>query len=291
MISLINDQESRYNGVKRSLELIKDELVNGLRRAKRILIKPNWVSTHNIYSATHVDSVKAIIDFIYESTSPRKIIIGEGPTLGSFREALINYGYEELEKEYDVEFIDLNEDEYEVFKIYDENLERTVEVRVSKTALASDYRISVCRPKTHDTVIVTLTIKNMVMGSIQLPYKSRVHRGFKAINLSLALLAAKLMPSLAVIDGFEGMEGAGPVNGEPIKWGIYIAGTNALEVDALTTWLMGFNSRDVGYLHYLSERGFGRIEPENLNLIGSNPVEVRRRFKPHPTYNQQLGWK
>ena len=99
----------------------------------------------------------------------------------------------------------------------------------------------------------------MVMGAIQSPHKWKVHQGYGAINLSIAELAELLMPHLAVIDGLEGMEGNGPVNGTPVKWGIFIAGTNAVEVDVLTTWLMGFDPKDVGYLYILHKKDRGRI--------------------------------
>jgi len=283
----------RYAGVKSVLQLLADEIVDGLKKAKRILVKPNFVSVYNIYSATHVDSVKAFLDFLYEAVGSKKVVIGEGPAGGGLERDLRNYGYLKLVDEYDVEFVDLNEDERVFFKIYDRDLEQRIEVPVSKTALNSDCIVSICRLKTHNTVVVTLTIKNVVMGAVQSPYKSRVHQGYGAINLTLAFLAKYLMPKLSIIDGYEGMEGNGPVSGSPVKWGIYVAGTNPVEVDAFTAWLMGFNPSDVGYLYFLSKWGYGEIDPNKLleKVIGDDPRSFRRKFKPHFTYEEQLRWK
>ncbi|RLE78739.1 MAG: hypothetical protein DRJ51_09035 [Thermoprotei archaeon] len=91
--------------------------------------------------------------------------------------------------------IGLSEDEAEYYLIYNSSLEKRIRVPVSKAALEFDFRISVCRPKTRDTVIVTLSIKNMVMGAVQSPYKTPVHQGYAAINLSIADLAEHLMPT------------------------------------------------------------------------------------------------
>lgn len=41
---------------------------------------------------------------------------------------------------------------------------RPVTVYLTRKGAEADYRISVSRPKTHDVVIVTLSIENLVMG-------------------------------------------------------------------------------------------------------------------------------
>ena len=291
-LSLIR-HDSRYDGVKRSLELIKNHFIEELFKSAKILIKPNFVSVRNQYSATHVDAVRAILDFIYEEVGRRKVIIGEGPAGAPLERGLRNYGYIELAETYDVRFVDLNEDDALWVKVYDHDLVKRIEVPISRTALESDFRISVCKPKTHDTVIVTLTIKNIVMGAVQRPYKWRVHQSYGAINMSIAELAELLMPHLAIIDGLEGIEGNGPIAGTPVEWGIFIAGTNPVEVDALTTWLMGFKPRDVGYLYILSKKGKGRIDVNSIarDVLGIDPESVRRKFKPHREYALQLRWK
>ena len=292
MVVALSRSDSHYDGVLRVLNLLADRIVDDMKKAKVILIKPNFVSTHVSLSATPVDSVKALIDFIYKYVGRRHIIIAEGPALGSIDTALRNYGYIDLKDEYDVEFFDINEDpEYEVFKVYSRSLRGDVKVRVSKTVLEADYRISICRPKTHDTVVVTLSVKNMVMGAIMGSDKSKMHQGYIAINMNIAEMARYLMPELAIIDGYVGMEGNGPVGGSPVKWGVALAGTNPVEVDALTAWLMGFEPEDVGYLFFLNKMGYGEINPRNINVIGEDPANFRTKFTPHRTYRSQLSWR
>ena len=292
MVVALSRSDSHYDGVLRVLNLLADRIVDDMKKAKAILIKPNFVSTHVSLSATPVDSVKALIDFIYKYVGRRHIIIAEGPALGSIDTALRNYGYIDLKDEYDVEFFDINEDpEYEIFKVYSRSLRRDVKVRVSKTVLEADYRISICRPKTHDTVVVTLSVKNMVMGAIMGTDKSKMHQGYLAINMNIAEMARYLMPELAIIDGYVGMEGNGPVGGSPVRWGVALAGTNPVEVDALTAWLMGFEPEDVGYLFFLNKMGYGEINPKNINVIGEDSANLRIKFAPHRTYRSQLSWR
>ena len=292
MVVALSRSDNHYDGVLRVLNLLADRIVDDMKKAKVILIKPNFVSTHVSLSATPVDSVKALIDFIYKYVGRRHIIIAEGPALGSIDTALRNYGYIDLKDEYDVEFFDINEDpEYEIFKVYSRSLRRDVKVRVSKTVLEADYRISICRPKTHDTVVVTLSVKNMVMGAIMGSDKSKMHQGYIAINMNIAEMARYLMPELAIIDGYVGMEGNGPVGGSPVKWGVALAGTNPVEVDALTAWLMGFEPEDVGYLFFLNKMGYGEINPKNINVIGEDSANLRIKFAPHRTYRSQLSWR
>ena len=292
MVVALSRSDNHYDGVLRVLNLLADRIVDDMKKAKVILIKPNFVSTHVSLSATPVDSVKALIDFIYKYVGRRHIIIAEGPALGSIDTALRNYGYIDLKDEYDVEFFDINEDpEYEIFKVYSRSLKRDVKVRVSKTVLEADYRISICRPKTHDTVVVTLSVKNMVMGAIMGSDKSKMHQGYLAINMNIAEMARYLMPELAIIDGYVGMEGNGPVGGSPVRWGVALTGTNPVEVDALTAWLMGFEPEDVGYLFFLNKMGYGEINPKNINVIGEDSANLRIKFAPHRTYRSQLSWR
>ncbi|RLF24878.1 MAG: hypothetical protein DRN15_01180 [Thermoprotei archaeon] len=285
------DSEGHYEGVSKVMKLMGTLISERVKKAKEILIKPNFVSTSVELSATPVEAVRAVLDFIREVAGDKEVLIAEGPTLGSFEDGLRNYGYLKLKEDYNVEFLDLNKDpDYEVIEVYDKQLKRTIKVRVSRTALESDFRISVCRPKTHDTVVVTLAIKNMVVGSILNGDKSKIHQDYLAINMSIALLATVLMPHLAIIDGYVGMEGNGPVNGSPIRLGVAVAGLNAVEVDALTTWLMGFNPRDVGYLYYLGKLGYGEIDPSKIHVVGKDPASFRKNFRPHKLIKEQLQW-
>jgi len=282
--------EGHYEGTKKALNLIEDQIARSIEGKRRVLIKPNFVSTRRQLAATHVDSVKAVLDTLSKHHNG-KITIGEGPAIGSLEEGISNFGYDKLEDEYDVDFVDLNKDKYLELEGVNRGFE-PIKFRVSKTLLESDYLISVAVPKTHDCVIATLSIKNVVVGAlVNKGEKEKIHQGTKAINMNIAKLAVQYMPSLAVIDGYIGMEGSGPVRGNPVKLGVSAASLHPVSLDAVMARIMGFEPLDIGYLYHLNEWGVGVADLNKIEVSGVSIDEVSRRFKPHPGYERQLKWK
>jgi len=319
--------ESRYDNVAQALALIADDV--DLEGRRRVLIKPNFVSTSRQLAATHVEAVRAVLDFLRQRYDG-PITIGEGAALSDTVEGYIRFGYLELARQYDVRLVDLNRDEWVEVEVLDRQL-RPLRVRVSKTVAESDFRIAVGPPKTHDVVIVTLSLKNMAVGSLirdpasgqellrrlghLLPSSLRnsllvervkgrlgsrvsrsdkmaIHQGYPAINLNLYRLARLVPPHLAVIDGFEAMEGDGPIYGDPVPWRIAIASADFLAADVLATHLMGFDADEVGYLHYCKIMGLGTGELGQIEVVGNvSPEECRRAFRPHSSYPAQRNWR
>ena len=288
IVALVKSK-SHYDGVYEALKLIEDQIKEDLKGKRKVLVKPNFVSTRRQLSATHVDAVRAVLDMISRHHSG-SIIIGEGPSSSSLRNGLINFGYLELQREYDVEFVDLNEDDYIELEGVDSQM-RPLKFRMSKTLIESDYRISVALPKTHDCVITTLSIKNVVVGGLVSGEKGKIHQGYKAINLNIAKLAEHVMPNLGVIDGFVGMEGRGPVSGDPVDLRAAAASLHPVSLDAVMCRIMGFDPLNVGYLYYLDKWGIGVADLKKIKVIGESIEDLARRFKPHPRYQEMLNWK
>ena len=316
--------DDRYDNIRKALDLIADQI--RVADKQRVLIKPNFVSTTRQLAATHVDAVRAVLDWL----RPRydgPITIGEGAAVSDTFDGYRNFGYLDLTEEHNVRFVDLNQDEWASVQVYDRRL-RPMGVRVARTTLESDFRISIGPPKTHDAVIVTLSLKNMVVGSLIrgrggglfqklgqfLPdrltnsalaerAKSRLstvnrsdkfalHQGYQGLNLNLYALAKVIAPHLSVIDGFVGMEGAGPGSGDPVDLRVAIASTDFLAADTVATRLMGFDLDEVGYLHYCKLGGLGAGDLNDIELVGNAALkECARKFKPHTTYRQQLEWR
>ncbi len=319
--------EDRYQNVASALALLRDQI--DLKGKKLVLVKVNFVSTTNQLSATHVEATRAVLDFIRAQYSG-PLIIAEGAAMAPTFEGFRNFGYLPLASEYDALLVDLNADEWEEVEMLNYQL-RPIKLRVARTVLESDFRISVTPPKTHDTVVVTLALKNIIVGSLirdqggaqsmmsllkrftpswisSSPLaqrfkvqaseslfrndKTAIHQGYEAINLNLYRLAKLVWPHLAVIDGFEGMEGNGPVSGSPVPWRIALAGTDPLAVDSLTAYLMGFDPDKIGYLYYCKVGGLGIGDLSKIKVVGNVPIEeVRRRFLPHSSYRKQLSWR
>ena len=286
-VSLIKGKDRRSN-IKKSLCLISDDIKNNLK-SKRVIIKPNFVSTSIPLAASHVDQIRGILDFLQEFYAGR-ISIAEaacGDTLKAFK----NFGYHDLLKEYDVELVDLNRGPFEKISIKDRK-GKSIHVRVSSMLLnKNNYIISAAKLKTHDAVVVTLAIKNIAMGSILLSDKSLVHQGTKQININIADIAGQVWPDLAVIDGFEGMEGNGPTHGSPIHVGVAISSTDPLAADRVACEIMGVDFNKVGYLYYCSDKGLGESDLKKIDLKGHSLRECIRPFRLSMTVEEQYRWR
>ena len=288
-VSVVKDLTSK-RGVRRALDLIRGDVHRVLPSNARILIKPNFVSAYDPLSATPVECVDEILKFLLDMTNPKEIMVAESPTIGRFNDAVKSYGYERLREKYGVELCDLEEHGYEIVEVEDDR-GLPLSLPISKLVLESDFRVSPVRPKTHDVVIVTLAIKNMVVGSIRRGYRRLIHRGYWQINYLIAKIATKVMPHLAVVDGYEAMEGDGPVGGELRKWGAYFASINPVSLDSIVALAMGFNPGDIGYIYLLSKWGYGEIDPKKINVVGDDLSTIITAFKPHRDLKKQLKWK
>ncbi|MGD0329830.1 MAG: DUF362 domain-containing protein [Nitrososphaeria archaeon] len=280
--------ENRYDNIKKALETIREDICKDIEGKKSILLKPNLVSSYNQLSATHVDTVKAILDFI-EPLAGKQITIGEGSAYDT-QTAFKNYRFNQLQGKYNVKLIDLNNDNYREVYAFDRNF-TPIPFEVAQTVLDSDYIISAAMLKTHDNVIVTMTIKNMVVGSLVNGNKRKIHQGYPAINLNLYKLSKHVWPKLSVIDGFTAMEGNGPEFGEQVDMKIAIASNDPLAADTIGAYVMGFDPNEIGYLNYLKRTGFGEGNLERIDVIGENVDNIRRKFKPHSSYMAQREWK
>ena len=54
--------------------------------------------------------------------------------------------------------------------------------------------------------------------------------------------------------------------------------------------MMGFSPENVGYLHYLAEKGYGINDLTHMELLGEHPELYRKQFKPHSWYEWQQKW-
>jgi uncharacterized protein (DUF362 family) len=259
--------------IRKTLELIKPQT------SKQIVVKPNFVSTTNQLAATHVEHVEAIIQYFFDNNYNKKIIIAESAALGETWDGFRNFGYIELAKKYDIELMDLQDDDHSELKLQD-----GTRVKIASTLLdKNNYIISAAKLKTHDTVIMTGALKNILVGAI-ISDKSAIHQGIPEINRNLFLLAKHLHPDLSSIDGLVGMQGNGPVTGTPIDVGVGLAGQDSIAVDATAARIMGINPEDVGYLYYCAKAGLGTLNPELDSELKA------KKFQLHDSVDRQFQW-
>ena len=279
---------NRSKNIDLSLRLIEDKI--DLEGKKNLLINVNFTSISNQLAATHVDAMRPLLQFLRERYDG-KIIVGESAS-GSASTGYERFGYLNLVKEFGVELIDFNQGDWELVELYDSAL-HPMKLHFSRQVIDSDYRIAIGPAKTHNTVVVTLSIKNLAMGSLSNTHgdKGKMHQGYPVHNLDLYLLAAAYPPHLSIIDGFIGMEGNGPVSGDPVEWGVVVTSCDPVAADCLAAQLMGFEVSDIGYLWYCQRKGLGISDMRDMDILGTNPKDCYHKFQPHSTYEEQKHWR
>lgn len=300
----ICQSESRAGNVLEALKRIEPQIREILAAKKRIIIKPNLVSTEQQLSATHVECLEGILEFFAPLTQ-EEIVVAEtsanGPTIDGYN----NYGYPALEKNYRVRFLDIDDLPWEMVHLVNER-HHAVPVRYSSYLRDPEaFIISTGPLKTHDRAVVTLGIKNLTVGGILKDKgagwgsgrkgtsdKPLVHGGpeNQGIHYNLFQLTQHLRPHLTVLDGFQGMEGNGPVGGTPVDHRIAVASTDWVAADSVGAQLMGFDARKVGYLVFCAQAGMGQIDLDRMEILGASVPEVARTYKPHDAIEQQYTW-
>lgn len=270
-----------------ALKNIEDEILAALGD-KRVLIKPNFVSTSVQLAATHVDAIRGICDFlrphykgpitIAESTCARDT------TMAGYE----NFGYRALEAEYGAKLVDLNTQPF-VYRYVIGRAHKPTAIRVNATLMAPDwFVISAAKMKTHDRVVTTLSLKNVLVGA---PVQDRrgndkglMHCDYTfrkdcLLHYNMFHLAQDIYPDLGVIDGFEAMEGNGPIGGTPVDARVTLASMDPLALDVLTTKIMGFDPSQIMYFNAFAEAGLGQNDLSKITVVGTPIEQCQYKFR------------
>ncbi len=266
---------------------------------RRVVIKPNNVAIDNQLAATHADCLEGILEFLQSIGKTGQAVIAESPAQASAMETFECYGYPRLAKKYGVKMLDLDQQPCDVVHVFDETDFRPHPVKMSRLLLerGNSYVISAAVMKTHELVVSTLSLKNIIIGA---PIKDEswesekrtVHGGgVRAINYNLFALSERLHPHLAVIDGYEGMEGDGPTNGTAVEHRVCVAGTDWLAADRVAVELMGLDFAKIGYLSYCAEAGRGEANLKKIEILGPRIKEHVKTYRLPWNIDEQLIWR
>jgi uncharacterized protein (DUF362 family) len=293
-----NDRQQMLYEVMKPFE---KEIKAGLK-GKQLIIKPNMVVTNVPLCATHPDALGALLEFL-KPIYKGQVIIGESSSSFNSSDGFKNYGYLDLEKKYNCKFVDLNGSEGKPFYIIDRNLHLDKIQLIEPLVNPNNYVISISRLKTHNTVVMTGGTKNMAMGapafipaaegSRPTSFKRNMHAGGpRWCHYNIFLVTPQVRPDFTIIDGLEGMEGNGPISGTPVNHKIALAGEDVVAVDSMCCKLMGIPLEDIGYLNYLAASGYGNIDYNKIDIIGSqNPEQHIIKYKLSSNAAYQLEWK
>ena len=281
-VSLVSSTD-RAEGVTESLRLIDGEVDIPDRP---VMVKPNFVTTGKQLAATHVDTTRATLEYLVQK-GVRDFIIAVGPAVGTPDSGFDNYGYRALTNDFNIEFLDLNTDDRVPVPAFDDRL--NPQTLYMSRRLSESYVVSVFPMKTHNTVVVTLGLKNILVGTLSgVEQKMKIHKGSKAINLTLAKMAQHVTPDLVVIDGVIGMQGNGPVAGYEMPSNVVVAAHHGIAADVVGLQVMGFELEKVGYLRYAME--LRNLSMGDIEIVGASIEDVRVTYMAHDDIAEQLTW-
>jgi uncharacterized protein (DUF362 family) len=302
VVSVANGANRRTN-ICNALEAIEDQIMPVLKSKRRVVIKPNMVSTSNQLASTHAHALHGILDFL-EPRFKGPVVIAES-SAGFTTEGFDHFGYNKVVAEHrplEVSLVDLNEEgSYKTHTILNGDL-HIVPVRLAARLLDPEaYIISSAILKTHNTVVATLSIKNMALGApLHSPRKDSqhwndkrlYHGGVRQTHVDIALTAQRLHPcwGAAVLDGWEGMKGDGPGNGTPVPSRVAIASTDYVAADRVGVEVMGINPEWIGYLGFCAQAGIGHADLSKIEIRGTKLGEVTSKYQMHKDIERELRW-
>jgi uncharacterized protein (DUF362 family) len=241
-------------------------------RGKRVVLKPNFVeydpasviNTNPVLLAATLEAFRAM--------GATEVVVAEGPGHRRDNEYIITAsGLRDTLREARARYVNLNLDAVREFasgSAYS-SLDR---LYLPDTVVGADLLVSMPKLKTHHWAGVTLSLKNMfgiMPGWVYGWPKNALHwAGLQQCILDINATLA--VPRFNIVDGIIGMEGNGPIQGDPRPSGVVVFGEDAVAVDATATRLMGIDPERVWYLlqanRFLGNTDGDRIEQRGETL-------------------------
>jgi uncharacterized protein (DUF362 family) len=248
-------------------------------RGKRVLLKPNLVEPH--IGAGHINTHPSIVHGVAEAFrryGAAEVLVADGPAhCMDTRMVLEESRLDEVLREDRLRFVDLNYDDgYPVPNRG--GFSRFRDIVLPMTLSEVDLVVSLAKMKTHHWAGITLSMKNL-FGLFPGTYygwpKNALH--FEGIDKCVLDINATVRPFLSIVDGIVGMEGDGPIMGNPRQAGVLVLGRNLAAVDATGARIMGVDPHRIPHIAAASGR-IGPIRETDIRQVGETIRSVRTDF-------------
>lgn len=263
-----------------------ETVLDGLRlfdlpiRDRRVVLKPNLVEFDprgviNTHPAVIASAVEA-----FRLEGARDVVVAEGPGHRRDTQHLLEAsGLADRLRDMGARYVDLNHDEVRRTPLRTRFTELG-ELYLPVTVLAADLFVSMPKLKTHHWTGVTLSMKNLfgvVPGAVYGWPKNPLH--WAGLDGSILDINATLVGRrFNIVDGVTGMEGNGPIQGEPVDVGVLLFGEDPVATDAEGARLMGLEPWRLPYLSEAAEF-LGNVEVERIRHLGEARSRYRRDFR------------
>ncbi|MBL7215370.1 MAG: DUF362 domain-containing protein [Phycisphaerae bacterium] len=237
-----------------------------VQRGQRVLIKPNLIvpKSVDIPAQTHPEVIYAVAEIVKDAGAIPWV--GDSPAWSQTRGCLKALGIDERLEKLGAEIV---------------NLDRPVRMRIentpvgiSRAVLEADVILNVPKLKAHQQLGATFAFKNMYGCVCGLGGKEKAYwhfaRGkeFEPFCRMVVGIYQKLNPVLTIIDGIVGMEGQGPINGQPRQVGYLVAGVDPAACERVCCDLVGFDPRDLPLLMTAEKMGVGISSSLPVKIVG-----------------------
>jgi len=281
-VSIVKVEADRVEEAVRQAVSLAGGLEKAIRPDTTVLIKPNLCRPAPPGSGHVTDCrvIEAITRMVLE-LGPSSVVIGEGAAAGydfagshSTEEAFRVSGVEEVARRLGVKTRNLNRDEVVEVKV--EQPYCMKKIKIARTALESDFIISLPVMKTHIRTLISLSLKNM-KGVLPGQEKRKTHR--LGLDMGIADLNSVVLPDFALVDGLVALEGWWKDPEDRVEMGILIAGSDPVAVDAVGAYLMDFDPKQIMHLQYVARKEGSATDLDQIEILGESIAARRRSFK------------
>ena len=242
----------------------------GTRPSGRVFIKPNVVFANKRYSRhayTNPELVGQMVDTL-RRFGVSDMSIGESggyaiPTRMLFKQS----GYFKMGKERNVPIVDFNEDKYVKTTLSRAKFHKTL--LVPRLISEADFKIWMPKLKYHICCEVTNSLK-LNIGSLL--HKERMLYHDDRLNEKIVDILEIGYPDLVVTDAViigHGWESCA----KPFHLGLIMISNDPIASDVVAAQILNYRPEDVKHLKIASERGYGDIAPESVEVLGDISIE------------------
>jgi uncharacterized protein (DUF362 family) len=244
-----------------------------VRPTGKILLKPNVVIAHpEIFP--HAFTRKEFLDGVISATKARaegveEIAVGErsGITIPT-RYNCRNAGYPEVIKKHGIKTHYFDEVKQVPVELKREGRLRD-NIFVPKPIAQCDFLINLPKFKGHPWCRLTLSLKNFI-GIQDDRHRLVDHNLF--LEHKITDLQEVIQPKFIAIDGITAGQKM-MLTPTPFHMGAIVMGTNSCAVDTVGCHMVNVDPKDLIHLRFASERGFGPMNKDEIEVSGNFPLE------------------
>ena len=263
-IYLMSRDDYGADGMRSAVSAAFSRFGVDITSGERVLLKVNLVSGHDVARRVTTDPalVRAVASYVLSRGGVPMIC--DSPGIDNFRAAATKAGFMSVASELGIECSELV-DPVDTTRGTDFH-----KIALSRKVLEADKVINLPKLKTHGQMYMTGGVKNLfgcVPGRLKAGWHYNVGLNREKFAGLLLDIYATVKPALTIIDGVIGQDGNGPTSGEPYKFGLIGASTDALTMDFWLCRMMGGSLDDYPLYRAAVSRGYPecRLDPADVD--------------------------